>query len=240
MCYVQDILKKQFPDINGMQDTGYAPVLRNGKWDYALRMKPTTASAAQIHHTGEDHWVVSVQEVSGNEVYILDSLIGITKQKDHLSASLEMQVSSSYGENRKILKTILPSIQQQTNGVDCGVFAIANLVEFCFNGFKGSEQLEFDIDYMRQHLVNCIANGRFSKFPKKKLSKYRKKKVSQALTYDIFIDCESHGCHISNVFDDMVSCDAGCDRWFHNRCVCDQSDVHFSRDSFVWNCTKCS
>ena len=238
MCYVQDMLKKQFSRIGGMQDTGYAPVLECNKWDYALRMKPVKAPAAQIHHTGEDHWVVSIQEEDNGEIYILDSLLGIIKRKGHLPASLEMQLSSAYGENRKVLKITVPSIQQQTNGVDCGLFAIANLVEFCFNGFNGKEDLEFEIDFMRQHLVQCIENGLFTKFPKKKKTKTRKK-VSNVV-FDIFIDCEAEGCHISNVFDDMVACDAGCDRWFHNRCVSEDSNIHFSRDSFIWKCRKCS
>ena len=53
------LLKAQFSEINGFQHCGYAPVRENGTWKYGLKMKPVIAPSAQIHHTGNDHWLFS-------------------------------------------------------------------------------------------------------------------------------------------------------------------------------------
>jgi hypothetical protein len=37
--FAQQLLKQQFPSVNGLQFTGYAPILENsGKWTYSLQM----------------------------------------------------------------------------------------------------------------------------------------------------------------------------------------------------------
>jgi Ulp1 family protease len=51
----------------------------------------------------------------------------------------------------------LPEVQQQTNGFDCGVYAIANLVEFCSKGsFNFKRKTNFIENYMRSHLISCL------------------------------------------------------------------------------------
>jgi Ulp1 family protease len=55
--------------------------------------------------------------------------------------------------------------QQQNNGYDCGLFAIANLVEFCFNDATYNYKNEFVLNKMRKHLIHCLERGEFSKFP---------------------------------------------------------------------------
>jgi hypothetical protein len=47
-----------------------------------------------------------------------------------LTPSLEIQLSAIYGQGKTNLLIKLPEVQQQTNGYDCGVYALANLVEF--------------------------------------------------------------------------------------------------------------
>jgi hypothetical protein len=39
-----------------------------------------------------------------------------------------------FGDGKTNLLIKLPEVQQQTNGYDCGVHALANLVEFCYSG----------------------------------------------------------------------------------------------------------
>lgn len=53
----EDILQQQFPNIQEFQYTGYAPVLKDKKWEYKLQMKSKKYPAAQIHHTGHSHWI---------------------------------------------------------------------------------------------------------------------------------------------------------------------------------------
>ena len=87
----------------------------------------------QIHHTGRDHWVLSL-ESRDNEVCILDSLSNI---KNHTvnTPSLEIQLSQIYKKDKTSIPIKILDIQQQENGNDCGLFAIANLVEFCYKEF---------------------------------------------------------------------------------------------------------
>jgi hypothetical protein len=71
--FPQQLLKQQFPSVNGLQYTGYAPMLENsGKWTYSLQMTRQTPPSVQIHHTGHDHWVLSIQDTSGT-VFLLDT-----------------------------------------------------------------------------------------------------------------------------------------------------------------------
>ena len=60
----------------------------------------------------------------------------------------------------------LPEVQQQTNGFDCGVYAIANLVEFCLKGsFNVKRKTNFIEKYMSSHLISCLESGHFTPFP---------------------------------------------------------------------------
>ncbi len=54
-------------------------------------------------------------------------------------------------------------MQQQSGGVDCGVFAIAN----AYHAERGDtvEMLQFDQARMRQHLIQCFEKQQFSPFP---------------------------------------------------------------------------
>ena len=38
---------------------------------------------------------------------------------------------------KKRLLVKIPEVQKQTNEIDCGLYAIANAVEFCFTSFSG-------------------------------------------------------------------------------------------------------
>ena len=54
----QNLLKIQFPDINGFQETTLAPVKSNGKWVSHNGCLPQDPPSVQIHHNGNQHWVL--------------------------------------------------------------------------------------------------------------------------------------------------------------------------------------
>jgi hypothetical protein len=83
----QNLLKIQFPDINGFQETTLAPVKSNGKWVSHNGVLPQDPPSVQIHHNGNQH--------SNGEIYLLDSLAL------NITTSLEYQLAQIYGENRK-------------------------------------------------------------------------------------------------------------------------------------------
>ena len=51
-----------------------------------------------------------------------------------------------------------PRVQQQHNGVDCAIFAIAYATEFVFNPYTGNELIEFDRSVMweKTYLVKNV------------------------------------------------------------------------------------
>jgi hypothetical protein len=71
----QNIIIIQFPEINGFQETALAPVKSNGKWVSLSHngFLPQDPPSVQIHHNGNQHWVLSLQ-LSNGEIYLLDSL----------------------------------------------------------------------------------------------------------------------------------------------------------------------
>ena len=65
----------------------------------------------------------------------------------------------------------MPFTQQQDPGtLDCGIFAIANIVEFYTNGYKElekqSQAWNFDMVNSRKHLMACIKSKKLLPFPK--------------------------------------------------------------------------
>ena len=131
---------------------------------YSVKMKGIPPPSCQIHHMGTDHWITSVQDTEDDQVILFDSSQGFSPR---LSRSLEMQLFAIYGRGKTYLQVVHPRVQQQHNGVNCGIFAIAYTTEFVFNQYTGNE-LEFDRFVMRDHLLVCFQNQDLIPFPKLK------------------------------------------------------------------------
>lgn len=228
--FAQALLKIQFPDLNGFQYTGYAPLLKGGKWEYSLQMSHQEPPSVQIHHTGHDHWVTSAQDENG-VVYIFDS----NNPRHTMSASTQIQVCKVYGKDDNELCIKMPNVQQQTNSVDCGVFAIAFMAEFCFNSFTGKENIVFDIETSRNHLLQCLAAKLIRPFPKKR-SAIHKLKLNRSFSFKIATTCRAK-CNFPDMYDDLVCCD-GCSSWYHYGCTGTARQSFSDSKSFV--CNRCS
>ena len=141
-------------------------------------------------------------------------------------------MASIYGTNKKKLSVIIPAVQQQGLGsLDCGVFAIANIVEFCVTGYNELDQnvrdWAFDMNQCRFHLLNCIKLKSFTTFPKLNLK--QQVKIDRYVV-DIDLFCS---CGFSEAYGDMVACDR-CAAWYHQRCVPDYDEKVKN-----WFCDKC-
>ena len=75
-------------------------------------------------------------------------------------------------------------MQQQADGVDCGVFAIVYATSLAFS--KNPSLCSYNVPLMRQHLVNCLEKEMMYPFPKQDSTKrvLRCKKVN---CYSVFI-----------------------------------------------------
>ncbi|XP_078382523.1 uncharacterized protein LOC144665209 [Oculina patagonica] len=142
------LLQPENPAIAGFQRPTLGPV-RN--------FDVVSGEFIQILHTGNNHWVCtsSIGCVPGY-VNLFDSLY-----HDSVVQEVEEQTNDLLG-GRLIALDPKP-VQQQTNGSDCGVFAVAFATCLVFG--VDPTFINFDAQGMRHHLVTCLRNGRISLFP---------------------------------------------------------------------------
>ena len=109
MLKANNILKKDYPNVKGLQDT---LLQQNFSWDIP------TSEFVQVLHVNGNHWItISNIGVSDNSVNVYDSLYnGITQTTKEIIAK--------YVHKEKVKINII-NVQQQENDSDCGVFAIA-------------------------------------------------------------------------------------------------------------------
>ena len=232
MNFCQSVTKSQFPCITGFQNTWRVPVLENKKWIYQHKMRSQPSPSVQIHHTGCDHWITSCQDPNGT-IYVLDSMNGKT-----LTTSVQIQMSMIYGKGKTVVPVKIPNVQQQKNSIDCGVFAIVFMVEFCFNNFIGRDNVNFDTYTMRDHLIKCIESQQFSPFPKTKPTRTKVLSLKNtSVNFSIEKECTAR-CNLPNLFEDMVCCDR-CSAWYHYGCVLSNNSNTFS-GSLSFTCSNCS
>lgn len=111
----------------------------------------------QILHTGNSHWVcISSVGCLPGHVNLYDSLYDSV-----LSQEIEEQANDLLGGRLEALNPM--PVQQQRNGSDCGVFAIA--FSTCLVFGEDPTFVNFDMLKMRPHLTACLRNGRMSLFP---------------------------------------------------------------------------
>ena len=90
------------------------------------------------------------------KVNLYDSLF-----HDAISQEIEDQANDLLGG--RLLKLDFVPCQQQTNGSDCGVFAIAFAVALAIA--TDPTHVTFDISRMRPHLVTCLKDRKLNMFP---------------------------------------------------------------------------
>ena len=219
------ILELQFPNINGFNFTTYVPIFENNKWKYIFRMKFQSAPCVQIHHTANCHWVTSIKIKDYEKVILLDSL---QNMKEQITTSTAIQLTSLYNQSSKYIDEVIPKVQQQNNGLDCGLFAVAFATEFCFNGYKGDTVLEFDRQEMREHLYKCLVNKKLSPFPKLSLKRKSKLMRCPKIEKRLWKNCSE--CDFPDSVDVMLHC---------TKQTC-QNKIHIScTDEGKWYCQSC-
>ena len=155
MLAVSNVLKAQFLLINGRQDTSNTPYFIDDKqfWNMCKHFEPQESPCAQIHFDGRNHWTMSFSTKSDDRsVYDIDSLgVNLTDLKN----SVKIQLSQIYKSSSKLLVKI-PRVQQQPNSYDCGLFAIANIVDFCFSSESFNTRIIYSVSKMGQKLIECL------------------------------------------------------------------------------------
>ena len=162
------LVKRNFPKIGGLQN----PLRNKSK---SKGFSPQPEGSIQIHHSF-NHWVTSCY-LDGN-VKLYDFLYD---RKDGLPEELQEQLKMMYRNTASNcqITVILPMVQQQKGGQDCGVYAVACLFHLAL-GDK-PEELHFTQEEMRLHLVHCFESETVLPFPHSR-KRLRTSHVSVSIT----------------------------------------------------------
>ena len=116
MSFAQKLLKKQFPNINGLQNT----LLQAKK-----QVNTGELQRLQVIHSRGNHWIIAstVHDEGPNKVMIYDSLY------DNIDAGTQGIICDIFGSAAvpEIVK-----VHKQQGVRDCGLFAIAFATAICF------------------------------------------------------------------------------------------------------------
>ena len=214
----QELLHRQFPHIEGLMSPSIStvqqfPVMRQ--------------EFVQVLHTGGLHWVtVSTIGCKGNnKVNLYDSLYhGISPQTE------EQIVSLLFVDNAEHIEVSIPPVVQQTNGTDCGVYAIAFATALCNN--LDPTSLKFNRRAIRDHLWQALQCGHLSMFP---FEKRRPQDQNKLVKISVYCECRMP---YNPPKDKMAEC-TGCKKWFHKECQ-QIADKVFKFARFQWRCKTCS
>ena len=143
-------LHNQFPVIQGLQDTTLGETLEFDK---------PTDRFIQILHSSSNHWVmISNIGCCSGELNYYDSLY------HSITPSVKRQIRCFHpGQHFDQIRMNIMPVQQQTNGCDCGIFAVA----FSTSLLHGQDPCHatYDTTVMRHHLQECLKNNHFQIFP---------------------------------------------------------------------------
>lgn len=111
-----------------------------------------------MHCTKRRHWItVSTKWCKGDQVAVYDSVFVRLDAETRTTIMKMLQL-------KKPKDIIVMPMQKQYGSADCGVFAIAVMTSLAHeddpNTFKYNQMK------MRQHLLDCITNGKLVCFPK--------------------------------------------------------------------------
>ena len=143
----QMLMLQHFPNMAGLQ-----PPLE------VFSVDVQSGEFVQIINVRNNHWcVVSTVGCEKGVVNVYDSLYSsVSDCMTHLIASM---VSSSASN----LVVRMMDVERQSNGSDCGVLAVAYIFDIG-SGFY-PRMVKFNHKLIRQHLVTCLENCHFSRFP---------------------------------------------------------------------------
>ena len=211
----QMLMLQHFPNMAGLQPP---PLQKFFQFDVHC------GEFVQIINVRNNHWcVVSTVGCEKGVVNVYDSLYSsVLDSTTHLIASM---VSSSASK----LVVRMMDVERQSNGSDCGVLAVAYIFDIC-SGFDPC-MVKFNHKLIRQHLVTCLENCQFSRFPL-----LGERTCSPHMSIQpVDLHCS---CHMPEApGDEMALCDS-CQIWYHRHCMDIPSDV-FGELDIPWVCKAC-
>ena len=219
--FCQRLLHEEFPQIRGFEDTSCGPV---GQFSVFR------GTFVQILHDGSLHWVcVSnafvAEEKRCDTVHCYDSLNSDGTVTEKVAKQI-FDLSFCESDN---LNINLKPVQQQTNGTNCGIFAIAYALSIV-HGIDPTT-IRFEEKRMRKHLVTCMEQKKLTPFPR--LNYFPRPCKGATVIVAIYCSCR---CPY-DAKEKMARCDH-CKLWFHKKCT-DIPETVFQQRSIAWYCKGC-
>ena len=155
----------------------------------------------------------------------------------YFTAELKFIANISRTENSE-LEIHIPSCQQQKNGVDCGIFAVANAY-YILSGIDVSS-IRIVENKMRAPFLQCLEQGHFEPFPEKQTDVDTFFSPESVISVEILCRCRMPWVwyHIKNPALNMADCDT-CHQWYHRKCENIPSEVSDKNKSVEWHCSDC-
>ena len=197
------------------------PVLR--------RFATVDGEFVQVLHMNNNHWICA----AGNrkdEVSVYDSMGGnLSKDTVYVIARMVKY------EDKELMVKLIP-LQHETNGNDCGLFALAFASDFA-EGIDPSEPY-YDKKALRNHLLQCFRNNKINQFLQEDMSVKSKPSKIVCKVYEVFCICK-------DVFFEedvekepenfMAEC-SKCEEWYHRKCEVISKEV-FVKPNAPWECS---
>ena len=147
----------------------------------------------------------------------------------------------SRDSSEKVVLEILvenEGVQQQTNSVYCGLFAIAFATSLAFG--EDPANVTYDSTKLRMYLIKCLDENQMTCFPKSTKNSVSKCQ-SRLATIELYCKCRMLYSKSSTKCEDrMVEC-SQCLKWHHVSCENILAKLYDSKyKSENWHCYKCA
>ena len=123
------------------------------------------------------------------------------------------QVASYWYRDKSTMSLLIRSVQQQKNGVDCGLFSIAFATTLALGGDRSAAN--YDAALLRAHLIKCFDNNLLVEFP------VTEKHVIKCKPYksivELYCVCRMPYWRTEEIGLRMAECERR-KRWFHRKC----------------------
>ena len=150
----QVLLVKQFPGISGLMDTSLRKM-------HQFEIIPVDKIYIQLLHAGSMDWVcisnLETNKYESGTHYVYDILC---KQK--IMLNIVKQIASCPYYDKSTMSLPPRSVQQQKNGIDCGLFSVAFATTLAFDGNQST--VNYDAALLIAHLIKCFHDNFFPSF----------------------------------------------------------------------------
>ena len=209
-----ELLKLKFPHINGLQDCSLSDT---------LNFKSLHGEFVQVLNCDGRHWIcISTYGCPLGKVNVFDSL-----RSGDISVSTKEAIATIVYTTRKSILLSFGDVQQQSNGYDCGLFALAYASSVC-SGIDPT-LIKYRSYELRSHFLKCPTKGEHQDFPVEPVTR----KPGHPMNSSFRIYCF---CRLPDSGDDMVKCER-CHEWYHYTCVGFELGKKISG---LWLCKQCS